>query len=178
MQRIPRRSGRTKWCHVVWPTVRDRELFKIPAAARFCERIIRSRCKERGWLVDTVVFTTDRVHLLVRSPAELSRRAIIRRMQGLTKAALRRARIVDRWDRRMWDHWAWCSILTSPAAIAAVRRWLVARRAIQLGGWDWRWEVGGRREAGRWGGGEWEPSGREWEPTGVRGQRLRTTAAE
>jgi hypothetical protein len=87
-----------------------------------------------------MVFTNDRVHLLVRSPAELSRPTIIRVLQGVTRTALQRAGIVERWDRRLWDGWAWCSVLTSPAAVTAVRRWLAGRRAVQLGG-DWRWQL-------------------------------------
>ena len=131
-----------KWCHVVWPTYHRRELFKIPATARFCERALYHRCQARGWIMDTVFLATDQVHILMRGPRELSREAVVRGLQDVTGATLRRAGLVPRWDRKLWDDWAWCRILTNGPAVAAVRRWLAGRRAAQPGVWEWPWEPG------------------------------------
>lgn len=151
MMQRSRRSETMRWCHVVWAADRHHELFKIPAAARFCERVMRTGCGAKGWQIDTIVLATDRIHVLVKSPARLSRQAVIRTLQRVTRGALRRAGLVARWERRLWADWAWCRVLTAATSVTAVRRWLIARRAAQHGGWDWRWEIGG---AEAWSSGE------------------------
>jgi REP element-mobilizing transposase RayT len=127
------RAGKMKWCHVVWPTYRRRQLFKIPAAARFCERVIRHGCTARGWLADVVCLAPDQVHVLVLSPTGLSRRAVVRALQRVAAGAVRRAGLAGRWERRLWNGWAWCGILSSAPSVRAVRSWLIARRATCLG---------------------------------------------
>lgn len=128
MQRKPTRHGATKWCHVVWPTYRRVQLCKIPEAARFCERTIRARSRGSGWRIESVLLAPNRVHVLVCAPATASRKAIIRRVQALTTRVVRDAGMVARSGGKLWDGWAWCSVLSNGPAVLAVRRWLAAQK--------------------------------------------------
>jgi REP element-mobilizing transposase RayT len=128
MLRFDNGPAKTKWCHVVWPTYKRRELFKIPATARFCERRLRDRCTGRGWHMDTAFLDDTQVHVLLRAPARLSRRAVTRILQRTAGRALRQTGAVPRWDHRLWDRWIWCSVLSSAPAVEAVRKWLMGKR--------------------------------------------------
>lgn len=155
MARSTHRGGALRWCHVVWPTFRRRELFKIPAAARFCERAVRDCCSRCGWTVDTIAITNCQIHLLMRAPAAVQRSEIIRVLQRQTATALRHRGLAPRWERRLWDEWAWCGVLSSATSVLAVRRWLVGRRAARFGLWGWQsdlasWPVAHDTARGAW----------------------------
>lgn len=118
------RAATTKWCHVTLATYRNRRLFKIAAAARFCERQIRVACVARGWTAEAIRVTPDGVQLLVEVPAGLGRNVLAAHLKADLTAALRRGRLVPGWTRRAFGDGHWCSVVTNAAGLQALRRHL------------------------------------------------------
>jgi REP element-mobilizing transposase RayT len=110
-----------KWYHLVWPTYRRRPLFKIPATARFCERVLRTTCAAPGWHVDQVVVRSSAVHLLVRAPGRLTRERVVQVLRERADTALVTAGVLQPHPRRLWDDRDWCVSLTHARAVDAVR---------------------------------------------------------
>ncbi|MGD2136076.1 MAG: transposase [Gemmatimonadales bacterium] len=124
-------STDAKWYHVAWLTFRRRQLFKIPAAARFCEQVIERAVRDAGYRVDCVWVGTTGVHLLVRAPATMSRGTLARRLKETSARALRRANVLPVRFAPVWDQGAWCAALTSARGLRAVREHLAARRRLR-----------------------------------------------
>lgn len=116
-----------KWCHVVCTMYSRRELLKIPATARFCEREINSAKALSGWTVAAVSVTPTRVRVLVRIPSGVKRRQVLRAIKRVSAAAMRRAGAAPRWCEPDWGERFWCSVIRSARALAAVHRSITAR---------------------------------------------------
>lgn len=120
---MPERLTPPKSCHLVWMTPSGRRWFKIAGAAAFCERAVRAACAAAGCRADTVLVLPDRVHVVVRVPAAAPHRLLGTRLQRDVAAALIRARQVPS-GTPVWRAEGWCAALSSPAALAVVRRQL------------------------------------------------------
>lgn len=128
MQHLSVNSAGRKWFHVVWHTHRRRRVFKIPAAARFCERELAKSLRRAGWIVDGVVIDRDRVRVLVRNPAPPDRGLVVRQLLEAATAAVRRALHGAKLPHHLWDErHVWCAVITHAGAAAAVRRHLHER---------------------------------------------------
>jgi hypothetical protein len=118
-----------KWCHVVCTIARQRELLKIPATARFCERSILSRRILSHSIVAAASLTPSQIRLLLRLPVRATRKEILRAVRRATAQVMRSAGVVGRWEPVLWGDAAWCFVLRSATAVAAVRRHMYARDA-------------------------------------------------
>ena len=118
-----------KWCHVVCTMARQREVLKIPATARFCERSILSCRILSHSIVAAASLTPAQVRLLLRLPVRATRSEILRAVRRATARVLRNAGVLGRWEPVLWGDAAWCFVLRSAAAVAAVRRHMYARDA-------------------------------------------------
>lgn len=116
-----------KWYHVVWRTHRRRPLFKIPAAARFCERELRRLLVAHGWTAEAVYVGPRELHVLVQPPLNASRAAIVRELKRQAATAARTAGSVPPGRSPLWHDGAWCVALSSGPQLAATRRWLARR---------------------------------------------------
>lgn len=124
-------SADAKWYHVAWLTFRRRRLFKIPAAARFCEQVIERAVRDAGYQVGSVWVAATGVHLLIRAPVPVSRGALARRVKETAARALRRSNMLPGRIGPVWDHRTWCAALTSARGVQAVRAHLAARRRLR-----------------------------------------------
>ena len=111
----------TRWCHVTWSTAGQHKFFKIPALARFCERMLLEECDRAGWSGEALI-RPDRIHLLLEVPSNIHRDQIIRTVRSLADRVAHRAG-VTRTGQRVWERNCWCSVLSGPA-VEAVRQWL------------------------------------------------------
>lgn len=111
-----------KWCHVVCTMYSRRELLKIPATARFCERAILSAKALSGWTVAAVSVTPSRVRVLIRTPSRVTRRQVVRIIKKVSSAAMRRTGVAPRWYEPAWRDTSWCSVIRSGTALAALHR--------------------------------------------------------
>ncbi len=102
-------------------TPSGRRWFKIAEAAAFCERAVRAACAAAGCRADTILVLPDRVHVLAQVPASVSRRELALGLQSDVAGALLATRQVPR-DAQVWRGEGWCAAITSPAALAIVRR--------------------------------------------------------
>jgi len=118
-----------KWCHVVCTMYSRRELFKISATARFCEREIGSAKALSDWTIAAVSVTPTRVRVLVRIPSRVTRKQVLRAIKKVSAAAMRRAGAAPRWYEPAWGERLWCSVIRSAQALAAVHRSITARDA-------------------------------------------------
>lgn len=118
-----------KWCHVVCTMGRQRELLKIPATARFCERSILSCRILSHSIVVAVLLTPRQVRVLLRPPLRATRKEILRSVRRATAQVLRSAGVIHRWEPVVWGDGAWCFVLRSATAVAAVRRHMYVRDA-------------------------------------------------
>ena len=118
-----------KWCHVVCTMARQREVLKIPATARFCERSILSRRIFSHSIVAAVSLTPSQIRLLLRLPVRATRKEILHAVRRATAQVLRNAGVIGRWEPVLWGDAAWCFVLRSATAVAAVRRHMYARDA-------------------------------------------------
>ncbi|MDH3497077.1 MAG: transposase [Gemmatimonadota bacterium] len=114
---------RTKWCHITLSTYRRRQLFKIAATARFCERLLRRACKTHGWRADAIAIRPDTVHVLLEVPRTTPRDAVVRRLRAAAARAVREHAVCPG-GRRVFETGHWFAVLPSPAGVAAVRRHL------------------------------------------------------
>lgn len=121
---MPYAQATTKWCHVTLATHRNRRLFKIAAAARFCERQARAICVKRGWVLEAVRVRPDGVQLLVEVPRPLGRNVLAAQLKQDLTEALRRGRVLPPWGRKAFGGGHWCSVVTNAAGRAALRRHL------------------------------------------------------
>lgn len=126
MIEFAKRDADPKSYHVVWQTFRRRPLFKIPAAARFCERELERVAARRGWIVGRVHCAPTKIHVLVQVPARVARDAVPQELKRLTTAVVRRAGIAPRSRHPLWERDAWCRIL-SPRGVAILRHHLATR---------------------------------------------------
>lgn len=111
-----------KWCHIICTIAPDCEQLKIPATARFCERLIGKACANPGWQIDEVSLTRSRLRLLARAPASLSRKAIIMKIQRAASAAIQHTGNRTVFRRSVWGEHAWCFVLRNAYSVSAVRR--------------------------------------------------------
>jgi REP element-mobilizing transposase RayT len=114
------RQSSTKWCHVTLCTYRRRKIFKIAATARFCERLLRHVCEERGWHVAAVAVRPDAVQVLLRVPRPTARDAVVRQLKRAAGAAVRDG-LVCATGRRVFETGHWFAVLPSAAGVEAVR---------------------------------------------------------
>jgi REP element-mobilizing transposase RayT len=115
------RQPSTKWCHVTLSTYRRREIFKIAATARFCERVVRHVCEERGWRAAAVAVRPDAVQVLLEVPRNTRRDAVVRRLKQAAARAVR-DQIVCAAGRRLFETGHWFAVLPSAAGVEAVRQ--------------------------------------------------------
>ena len=113
----------TKWCHITLATHRNRRLFKIAAAARFCERQVRTACAARGWTIEAIRVRADGIQLLVQVPADLGRGVLADQLKTDVTVALRQGRVIPR-ARKAFGSGHWCSVVTNAAGLQALRRHL------------------------------------------------------
>ena len=118
-----------KWCHVICTLYNRRELLKIPATARFCERSIMASRRLPNWTVAAASVRPTQVRVLVRLPLRATRKQVMQSVRRATAQAMREAGIVSRWQRVVWGERAWCFVLRSPTSVTAVRRHMSARNA-------------------------------------------------
>lgn len=118
-----------KWCHVVCTLARQREVLKIPATARFCERSILSCRLLPRTIVAAASLSSSQVRLLLRLPARVTRKEIVRGVRRATARVLRNAGVIGRWEPVLWGSASWCFVLRSLAAVAAVRHHMYLRNA-------------------------------------------------
>jgi REP element-mobilizing transposase RayT len=123
------RQPSTKWCHVTLSTYRRRKIFKIAATARFCERLVRHVCEERGWHAAAVAVRPDAVQVLIEVPRATARDAVVRQLKRAAAAAVREG-VVCATGRRVFESGHWFAVLPSAAGVEAVR----SRLARQGGG--------------------------------------------
>ncbi len=121
-----------KWCHIVCTLNGRRELLKIPATARFCERAIISDKALSHWTVAAVSISPSRIRALVRTPVMATRKQILRTVKKVSSATIRRVGAVPRWYEPMWGDRHWCSVIRSASALAAVHRSMTAENAQSL----------------------------------------------
>jgi REP element-mobilizing transposase RayT len=114
------RQSRTKWCHVTLSTYRRRKIFKIAATARFCERLVRHVCAERGWHAAAVVVRPDAVQVLIEVPRATARDAVIRQLKRAAGGAVRDG-LMCAAGRRIFESGHWFAVLPSAAGVEAVR---------------------------------------------------------
>jgi REP element-mobilizing transposase RayT len=114
------RQPSTKWCHVTLSTYRRRKIFKIAATARFCERLVRHVCEERGWRAAAVAVRADAVQVLVEVPRATARDAVVRHLKRAAGAAVRDG-LVCAAGRRVFEAGHWFAVLPSAAGVEAVR---------------------------------------------------------
>ncbi len=128
-------SDATKWCHVVCTAYGGRQLFKIPAAARFCERYVCDECAVLDWIVDAVAVSPTRIQALIGVPPGLTRADIARQIQQAGAEAARHAGTVRPWYRQLWKEPTWCAVLTNGVATSLLRRHIRAqsRSGTRLG---------------------------------------------
>jgi REP element-mobilizing transposase RayT len=125
MNPYPNPSAAAKWYHVVCTTYRRRELLKIPATARFCERSIRDSCRFPGWAVHAVSVSPTQVRLLVKTPPRLRRQEVIHRVKKAATPVFRNTGPATHWYRPIWGDKSWCFALRSAAAITSVQRHII-----------------------------------------------------
>jgi REP element-mobilizing transposase RayT len=118
-----------KWCHVVCTLARQRQVLKIPATARFCERSMLSCRLLPHTIVAAASLSSSQIRLLLRLPARASRKEILRSVRRATARVLRNAGVIRLWEPVLWGSASWCFVLRSVAAVAAVRRHMYARNA-------------------------------------------------
>jgi hypothetical protein len=114
----------TKWCHVTLATHRNQRLFKIAAAARFCERQILAVCANRGWIADALLVRPEGIQLLVEVPMDLGRNVLAEQLKADLGDALRKGRVLPGWGRKAFGEGHWCSVVTNAAGLQALRRHL------------------------------------------------------
>jgi REP element-mobilizing transposase RayT len=120
------RQSSTKWCHVTLCTYRRREIFKIAATARFCERLVRHVCDERGWHAAAVAVRPDAVQVLLRVPRATARDAVVRQLKRAAAGAVREG-LVCATGLRVFETGHWFAVLPSAAGVEAVRARLERR---------------------------------------------------
>ena len=118
-------SAAARWYHVVCTTYRRRELLKIPATARFCERSIRDSCRFPGWTVYAVCVSPTQVRLLVKTPPRLRRREVIRKVKKAAAPVVRNTGSATPWYRPIWGDKSWCFALRNAAAVTSVQRHII-----------------------------------------------------
>jgi REP element-mobilizing transposase RayT len=122
------RAGlRTKWCHVTLATYKRRNVFKIAATARFCERLLRETCAREGWRAEAIAVRPEAVHVLLEVPCDVPRDTVVRRLRSAAARAVR-AGAVCTGGRRVFETGHWYAVLTAGARVAAVRRYLGGNR--------------------------------------------------
>jgi len=109
----------TKWCHVTWSTARHRKCFNIAAQARFCEQVIEQECARHGWNC-LAALQPNRIHMLVEVPAVAPRESVVSRLRDIVTYTTRGSGTAT--GGQVWENGGWCSVLTSSAAVEAVRR--------------------------------------------------------
>jgi REP element-mobilizing transposase RayT len=124
------RQPSTKWCYVTLCTYRRREIFKIAATARFCERVVRRVCEERGWRAAAVAVRPDAVQVLLEVPRHTARDAVVRRLRRAAAAAVRDDRVCAA-GRRVFETGHWFAVLPSAAGVEAVRQRLERQARAQ-----------------------------------------------
>ncbi len=107
-------------------THKHREVFKIAATARFCERALCQACADLGWIIDTLVIRPRSIHVLLRVPLRTSRRTVVRRLKQAAAGAARQRPVCDL-GKRVFASQPWCAIVTDGAKVAALRRHLRGR---------------------------------------------------
>jgi REP element-mobilizing transposase RayT len=112
--------------HVVWQTYRRRPLFKIPAAARFCERELERAAARRGWVVGRAHCAITKVHVVVEVPSSVPRETLATELKRLAGEVVRRSGLRAGGRRPLWEPDAWCRSL-SARGLTIVRRSLAAR---------------------------------------------------
>lgn len=120
------RRRKYKWCHVTVTTHKHREVFKIAATARFCERALQQTCADQGWLVDTLVVRPHTIHALLRVPLRASRKAVVRQLKRAAAVAARQRPVCDL-GKRVFAAQHWCAVVTDGAKVAALRQHLQDR---------------------------------------------------
>ncbi|UCD25580.1 MAG: hypothetical protein JSW51_06605 [Gemmatimonadota bacterium] len=106
-----------------------RELLKIPATARFCERSIMTSQLLSDWTVAAASMGPSHIRVLIRLPLSTKRKQIVQSVKRAAAHALRKSGIVSRWQRVVWGQRSWCFVLRSATSVAAVRRHMSARNA-------------------------------------------------
>jgi REP element-mobilizing transposase RayT len=114
------RQPGTKWCHVTLCTYRRRKIFKIAATARFCERLLRRVCEERGWHPGAIAVRPDVVQVLLEVPRATARDAVVRHLKRAAAAAVRDG-LVCATGRRVFETGHWFAVLPSAAGVEVVR---------------------------------------------------------
>jgi REP element-mobilizing transposase RayT len=114
------RQPSTKWCHVTLCTYRRRKIFKIAATARFCERLVRHVCEERGWHAAAVAVRPDAVQVLIEVPRPTARDAVVRQLKRAAAGAVRDG-LMCAAGRRIFESGHWFAVLPSAAGVEAVR---------------------------------------------------------
>jgi REP element-mobilizing transposase RayT len=115
-----------KWCHIVCTMNGRRELLKIPATARFCERSILTAPGLSNWTVAAASVTPSRIRVLVRTPTAVTRKQILRTVKKVAAAAMRRAGAMPRWFEPLWGERSWCLVIRSQTALVAIHHHMTA----------------------------------------------------
>ena len=118
-----------KWCHVICTMHDRRELLKIPATAKFCERSLLTSRLLTDWVVAAASVRPSQVRVLVRLPNRANRRQVTHSVKRAMAGAMRQAGVMSRWQRVAWGQRSWCFVLRSATSVAAVRRHMSARDA-------------------------------------------------
>jgi REP element-mobilizing transposase RayT len=114
------RQPSTKWCHITLSTYRRREVFKIAATARFCERLVRRVCDEHGWRAAAVAVRPDAVQVLLQVPRNTARDAVVRHLKRAAAVAVHDGTVCAT-GRRVFETGHWFAVLPSAAGVEAVR---------------------------------------------------------
>lgn len=75
--------------HLVWASKRRKAVLN-GAVAGECERLIRHKCREKGWGVLRLAVQPDHVHLFVRAFPFTPAAEIVKEVKGFTSHELRR----------------------------------------------------------------------------------------
>ena len=127
---MPIHAPTTKWCHLTWATFRGRQLFKVAATARFCERAILEHCARSGYRVDIVAVLPDRIHVLVEVPVYFRKKVGLKDIKAAAIAALRSYAVIHRWEIRIWQWGGWCAVLSGSKAVWIIRKHIGIRSQL------------------------------------------------
>jgi len=123
------KAATVKWYHVIWATYRRRRVFKIPALRRFCEQLIQINCVRADWIVVRACIEPDRLRLLVKASATLSRAALTQQIKASAARTMHEAGAIES-SRNIWDEGCWCLSLSSAPGVKAVKRYLEQSSAL------------------------------------------------
>ena len=111
----------------MWQTCNRRPLFGVPATRRACEQELRSQLVSHGWTVAAIYVATTKLHVLVQPPTAAPRSSIVRELQRLATATVRRIGAAQPWAHNLWAGDSWCGVLSNAVSVRAVRRYLAER---------------------------------------------------